>query len=554
MATPNWLVTCVCGSPTEYTCNTCGENLCGSCKDMHIQNNDTGHHSITEYANKLMPGSLSPPPCHEHNQKECVCWCKTCSKAACIDCVTKSHRGHEFTELETVLQEKRTSLQQELNNLESNVLKERQGLLKEARKATSNFLGQVNGIEKELDRRANEFHQRVEEIKENTKKQLNEFKTSNLAVLHEQEKRVSDGLEEVKLEIKDCEDRLRSSDMESLLKHEGTKKDTLPTVSYATPPVLTPSQIDTKALTEMFGQLNARKSNQGVETTQSTAASPDRPVQATHTDTQTRGATAPTKRLTQLIAKPSVQSEFDTGTTFPSVTCVGSGQAWIKTVNSKIQLVDRNGAAKDDIHTDFDFVNMVLSPYGDFLLCDNNKKCIKSISDDKTFKTLFKLKWIPHGLCCLHSGGIAVTFRDEGHVIIYSRSGMVIKELDKKLFSQPISLVQGKVNNNLYISDVTAGKVLALDKDYRVRFEYTGQGDTESFTPRGLCTDNNGRVLITDYCNHRVHILDKNGQFLLYLLTKEQGLREPYCIDMDNEGNAWVGEFYGCVKVVKYLQ
>ena len=108
-----------------------------------------------------------------------------------------------------------------------------------------------------------------------------------------------------------------------------------------------------------------------------------------------------------------------------------------------------------------------------------------------------------------------------------------------------------------YISDFGGlgdhGKVVALDKDYRVRYEYTGQRDRETFSPRGLCTDNEGRVLITDVSNHRVHILDRDGHFRQFLLTKEQGLRLPWSIDVDREGNAWVGGGGG-MKVVKYLQ
>ena len=516
MATYNMLVTCACGSPTEYNCNTCGAKLCTNCKQAHLENNDTRHHSITEYAKKLMPGSLSPPPCHEHNGKECVCWCQTCGKAACIDCVIKSHRGHEFAEVETILQDKRTTLQQELKNLESNKLKEWQDLMIKAKKMTSDFSCQVDEIEKELEERAKEFHTRVEEIKETYKKQLNELKISNLNILQKQEKMVSEGLEKVKQEIKECEDRLRSSDMESLLEHEGAnddEKDTLPTISCATPPVLTPRWINTKALTEMFGQLT---------------------VPPTH-----------------LIAKPSVQSQFDTEVWYPSVICVGSGEAWVKTDRKTIKLVDRHGAVKDTIHTDFGFYDMVLSPQGDILLTDWYSKCIKAISGDKTIKTLFKLQWEPSGLCCLQNGDIAVTFCDEGRVVIYSASGNVIKELDKKLFRGPIRVTQSKVNSDLYISD--ARKVVALDKDYRVRYEYTGQGDGESFSPRGLCTDNTANVLITDLDNHTVDILDKNGQFRQFLLTEEQGLTEPRSINVDSEGIAWMGDADG-VKVVKYLQ
>ena len=330
-----------------------------------------------------------------------------------MDCVTKSHRGHEFTKLETILQEKRTSMQKELNILESDFLKEWQDLMIEAKNKTSDFSGQVDWIEKEIEEQAKEFHQRVEEIKENFKKHLNEIKTSNLAILHEQEKRVSDGLKKVKQEIKEYEDLLRSSDMEKLLEHKVAKvdkKDTLPTISSVTPPVFTPSQIDTKALTEMFGQLT---------------------ISPTH-----------------LIPRPSVQSQFDTETMFPSVTCVGSGLAWVQTEYKTIQLVDRHGEVMDTIHLEFYLNDMVLSPQGDVLLTDIDNKCIKAISP-VIVKTLFKLQWNPRGLCCLHSGNIAVTFEGEGRVVIYSASGKVIKELDKKLFSGPYRVAQSKVNSDL---------------------------------------------------------------------------------------------------------
>ena len=58
-------------------------------------------------------------------------------------------------------------------------------------------------------------------------------------------------------------------------------------------------------------------------------------------------------------------------------------------------------------------------------------------------------------------------------------------------------------------------------------------------------------VLIADYNQQKVHILDQDGQFQQYLLTKKQGLGRPWSIDVDTEGNAWVGEmgwFKGCVE------
>ena len=150
MATYNWIITCGCENPAIYTCNTCGLKLCASCKKIHLENNDTRHHSIVDYANILTPGCLSSLFCHAHDEKECICWCQTCKKASCIDCVTTTHHGHAFTKLENILQDKRTTMQNELENLDLNVKREWQDLLTEARKATSDFLSQANGIEKQV--------------------------------------------------------------------------------------------------------------------------------------------------------------------------------------------------------------------------------------------------------------------------------------------------------------------------------------------------------------------------------------------------------------------
>ena len=586
MATLNWIVTCRCETPAEYNCNTCGEKLCSNCKQKHLQNNDTRHHSITEYAKKLMPGIVSSPPCHDHDEKECICWCQTCKKAVCVDCVTSNHNGHKFTKLETILQKKRSSLQEKLENLESNSLKEWRDVLSEAREVTSDFLGQVNRIEEVLEERAEEFHKRVEEIKENTKKQLNELKTSNLAILHEQEKTALDGLEKVKQEIKECEDRLRSGDMESLLEHEDiqdSKKDILPIVSSVFSLVFSPSQIDTKSLTEMFGKLNVLHTytTQGAEgtsqpsiltshklqkpsvtemvkkpseqeTNQSTTQGDDKPIQATSRDPQKSSYeyVAATRYSTHLIPEPSVQSEFQTGS-YPIVACTGSGHAWVKRGARKLQLMDQHGSVKETINTDFGFHNMVLSPRGDILLADTDNKCVKLVTADKMVKTLFKPQWTPDGMCFLRSGDIVVTFLGRGRVVIYDLSGKVVRELNEKLFTHPYRIAQSKVNSDLYISD--DGKVLALDldKDYQVRFEYAA-----SFSPLSLCADNIGHVLVTDKSNERVDILDNNGQLLQYLLTGTgyQKLTKPVCIDVDNDGNAWVGEHWAVVKVVKYLK
>ena len=510
-----------------------------------------------------------------------------------MDCVTTTHYGHKMKKLEVILKEKTAMLQRELADLENNKLKEWKDLMEDVKQRIPKYLYQVNGVEKELAARAKVFHAKVDEIFKDSREQLKDIAKRNLVVFHQQVEMVSDGLEKVKQEIKECEDKLRNGSMESLLQYqekEEGEKATLPKISPVMPPIFSPSEIDTKSLTEMFGKFTEQHTKDG---NANTGATPQDAMKATGkgnaallqgatpktgaSDSKSESSsrinqknseeiTGPTLPQRQLMPTPSVMSSFYTGYNCynQSINCVGSGQAWVTTEDKRLQLMDQHGAVMDTIHTDFHFNDVVLSPHGELLL-SNYSDCIKSISPDKVVRTLFTTQWRPCGLCCLHNGDIAVTFCDDGtfqsdgRVVIYSRSGEIVQELDKKLFRYPYRVAQNKVNNDLYICDkggryiYSSGKIIALNTSYHLKYEYTGQGNTV-IDPMDLCTDSAGHVLITYHHNHTVDILDRDGRFLQYLLTREQGLGEPVSINVDGEGNTWVGDYTGNVKVVKYLQ
>ena len=450
---------------------------------------------------------------------------------------------------------------------------------------TADYLDKVDGVEKDLEAQAKKFHDKVDEIFKTSKQQLETMKETNLETLHQQEKMVSEGLEKVKQEVRECEDKLRNGEIERLLQYEGSQdknKESLPHISEVLAPVFSPGQIETKSLCDLFGKLTEQqtkdtKTQNEIKPIQDTVPltvknnakpSPEttpgesnsKLVTSEHSQNQkiSQHVTLPTvPPLRQLMSTPSVQYSFYTGyhSYNQHIACVGSGLAWVRTGDSRLQLMDHHGAVKDTIDTGFYFWDVVLSPQGERLLTDTTNRCIISISPDKVVRKLFTTQWEPWGLCCLHSGNVAVTFYQVGRVVTYSRSGKMIQELDKTLFRHPNRVAQNKVNNDLCICDAGSEKIVALDASYHLRYQYTGQGNTvTTFSPMDLCTDGAGHVLITDWNNHSVHILDKDGGFLQYLLTGEQGLRVPVSIDVDTEGNAWVGEQFGEVKVVKYLQ
>ena len=102
-------------------------------------------------------------------------------------------------------------------------------------------------------------------------------------------------------------------------------------------------------------------------------------------------------------------------------------------------------------------------------------------------------------------------------------------------------------NGDVVVSCVKAdhtdyGAVVVAERQGKHRFTYTGQTFGRKRAPAGICTDSLSNILVC-YKYEAVHIIDKNGQFLIYLGT---GIKEPCTVQFDtNTYLLWVGDREG---------
>ena len=265
-----------------------------------------------------------------------------------------------------------------------------------------------------------------------------------------------------------------------------------------------------------------------------------------------------------LVERPPIVSTFDCDWHLPKMVCVESGLAWVRTGVGKVELVDKQGSAREKVETDFVFEDMDVTNDGKILFTRHDEKCIMVGSPDVSTEILFTTAMEPRGICCLNNKEILITFHEEGRVLIYNKNGEITRELDQHLFKYPFRAFINKVSRECYIID-SIGKLLIFDENFELKLVYTGTQEepfisgsgVPPFGPAGVSSDNFGNIFVTNYSNYRVHILDHDCQTNRYLVTFGDTDDNPFGVSVDNEGHVWTGSRVtlgvGRIRVYKYL-
>uniref|UniRef100_K1R5W4 Tripartite motif-containing protein 3 n=1 Tax=Magallana gigas TaxID=29159 RepID=K1R5W4_MAGGI len=240
------------------------------------------------------------------------------------------------------------------------------------------------------------------------------------------------------------------------------------------------------------------------------------------------------------------------------ISCVISNLFWVSDADNLI-LADTAGFPLhhvDDLCRDLYGGSHTVTSESELFYIDRNYNINKLSKNMKTTTTIIEKKdstWLPG--CVYWSPStrdlLVGMFREKilsGKVNRFNQSGQQTLTIQHdstglELYRYANYITENN-NGDVVVSDAD-GAIVVTDREGRHRFSYTGHPSGSGLDPRGICTDVLSHILVCDVTDDTVHMLDKDGHFLSYLLTKSQDIDIPCSLSYDvNTHRLWVGSWY----------
>nr|XP_022320064.1 E3 ubiquitin-protein ligase TRIM71-like [Crassostrea virginica] len=530
----------LCQNPVSFFCRRCGVNLCDSCLPDHVR----AKHDVVDYASKDDDDVCF---CDSHPENKCSAYCKKCDVPICILCVSIKHRSHEISELQDKVEELLKDISGENDRLQS-FRHEMETLLDHTTKQLSSLSSFYQQKKDEVTARGKEWHKLIDNHVKKLHQELDELQKQSESAIQKQKREFEEmigKMDEMNRKTTVLQKSKNVTEMQKFrLVIKGQK--TLREFTQYTFPTFLECKIDENYMKTYFGYIEKMQERKIPLLEKNVMPDPD--------------------SGRRVLEAPSVSSVIDTG--FPAdkkynkrlydMAVTDDQKVWMGGQGTELKLFDLQG----HLHHTVTITSrgLYICMYNkQVLYTDRIDNTVKKISDDDTVVTLFTTgDWSPRGITGSASGDLLVCLfkDDQSKVVRYSSNGTVLQEIQYDSQCQPLYqkvwYIAENVNGDIIVTDYKKGIVIAVDR--LGIFRYTYSKKDKEFYALSVATDSVGHVYVTDGEGDKIHMLDRDGRFLRYIIP-EGGIEAPRAVCMVGDREMIVGEcLTGLAKRINFLE
>ncbi|XP_062579936.1 uncharacterized protein LOC134241941 [Saccostrea cucullata] len=549
-----------CERNCEFYCNICHTRLCKQCRDGHLRSPETKGHEVVLYQQRKR--QLPIEKCKIHPTKDKEFLCDECKIQICSKCTaTQEHRGHTFTDLESIYAEKFSHCQGEIAKIHEYFLPTSKDLQREINGDAKEIKKIMDSIRTSMKAEAESLKSLVDKVASENTDEVNKIEISLLEKLNNQDTTIEKYITYLNDLDKKFHVYLSSLKPSKLLTAEDIQIQPLPETTNPVMPVFTAGKYSKEDIAKLMGKVTLPNKKGEMRKVQPLKAKTPKsnPKSTTYQVMKERNPTSNVKQTLSLSSSVTEVREF----TVPGddkvfhMSLDQSGRLWVSDGDGNLIQKDLQGNQLQKIKTSGGRGYHTVPQDGGLIFTDQEKKVINRTTLDNNITKFIKTAgWEPISIHSSHiNGDLLVGMRKigEGKVTRYNKTGKEIQNIqwDNKgqvLYRLP-HYIKENINGDICTSDYNKKAVVVVNKSGQHRFSYTGQGS--GFFPWGICTDVLGHILVCYLVN--IHLLDQDGQFLSLLLTQKQ-ISTAISVCVDDENNLYVGQDNNRVQIFKYLQ
>nr|XP_034320812.1 uncharacterized protein LOC117687782 isoform X2 [Crassostrea gigas] len=537
-----------CPGDTAYHCVSCPCDLCPQCKENHVKDLKTIDHDVVSHRDKInyIPAQEI---CVRHPSKFYKMYCELCELPFCYHC--RKHREHKISDLREPYLNKRQQYSEKIHTIRSEALFYRPFLL-------TGIKADVKTCHKEFSLYQSEMLSKAQRLKDLTNFVLNDLMVNVFCDFDLKHRCLKQKIE-VSRNIVCLERYVHIYEQKGVIR----PLQFLSSVKTALPLIHLTHHISQLSMTESLNKEDVMESLSAIQITE-------------------RG----NRRLrNERLLKLMSGAEFHESLTITDVSrcyhisIVTSDLFWVSDVDNKLILSNTAGdiiyKSNDVCAGDDDYGNGSHTVNNESeLIYINRNYDINKLSKDRTTTTTFIERtdsiWKPRCVYWSPSTGdllVGMYNDDTGKVTRYNQSGQLTQTLQYDSIGLPLycepCLITENNNGDVVVSDnaYEFGAVVVTERGGRHRFSYgrhlfsfTEYLIDPTLEPHGICTDALSHILVCDNYTNTVHMLDKDGQFLLFLLVRPSVTYASWAMSYDvNTHLLWVGSLSNKVCIYRYI-